>query len=120
MKPIAYALAGLGLLLLGCQDQGAADAGNEAAATADASGVAISGAGATFPFPIYSTWAASYRDLTGNAMNYQAIGSGGGIRQIQEKTVTFGATDMPLTKAELDEHGLLQFPTVIGGNVMVV
>jgi len=117
MKPIAYAYAlALGLLLAGCggQDETAADG------AAPASNVAISGAGATFPFPIYSTWAASYRDATGKALNYQAIGSGGGIRQIQEKTVTFGATDMPLTAAELEQRGLLQFPTVIGGNVMVV
>jgi phosphate transport system substrate-binding protein len=120
MKPIAYALAGLGLLLAGCGAQEETAADGAAPAGAPAADVAISGAGATFPFPIYSTWAASYRDATGKALNYQAIGSGGGIRQIQEKTVTFGATDMPLTAAELEQHGLLQFPTVIGGNVMVV
>ena len=80
----------------------------------------ISGAGATFPFPIYSKWAAAYRTATGNALNYQSIGSGGGIKQIQSKTVTFGATDMPLSTAELTRSGLIQFPTVIGGVVPVI
>ena len=80
----------------------------------------ISGAGATFPFPIYSKWAAAYRSATGNALNYQSIGSGGGIKQIQSKTVTFGATDMPLSTAELTRFGLVQFPTVIGGVVPVI
>jgi phosphate transport system substrate-binding protein len=80
----------------------------------------ISGAGATFPFPIYSKWSAAYRGATGNALNYQSIGSGGGIKQIQSKTVTFGATDMPLSTAELNRFGLIQFPTVIGGVVPVV
>jgi len=80
----------------------------------------ISGAGATFPFPIYSKWSAAYRTATGNALNYQSIGSGGGIKQIQSKTVTFGATDMPLSTAELNRSGLVQFPTVIGGVVPVV
>lgn len=80
----------------------------------------ISGAGATFPFPIYSKWAAAYRTATGNALNYQSIGSGGGIKQIQSKTVTFGATDMPLSTAELNRSGLIQFPTVIGGVVPVI
>jgi phosphate transport system substrate-binding protein len=122
MKPINYAVAGLLLLLGACQaqQQDATEAGGQSGARPAANAVAISGAGATFPFPIYSTWAASYRNETGNTLNYQSIGSGGGIRQIQEKTVTFGATDMPLTKAELDEHGLIQFPTVIGGDVVVV
>jgi phosphate transport system substrate-binding protein len=80
----------------------------------------ISGAGATFPYPIYSKWAAAYRSETGNSLNYQSIGSGGGIRQIQTKTVTFGASDMPLSTAELNKFGLLQFPTVIGGDVPIV
>jgi phosphate transport system substrate-binding protein len=80
----------------------------------------IVGAGATFPFPIYGKWANTYRSQTGNSLNYQAIGSGGGIKQIQQKTVTFGATDAPLTPAELTRWGLLQFPTVIGGVVPVV
>jgi len=123
MKPITYALAGLGFFLSGCQaqEQGGAETRAQAEPSAVVrGGAAISGAGATFPFPIYSRWAAAYRDETGNALNYQSIGSGGGIRQIQEKTVTFGATDMPLQSEDLDKHGLLQFPTVIGGDVVVV
>jgi phosphate transport system substrate-binding protein len=80
----------------------------------------ISGAGATFPFPIYAKWADAYKTETGNNLNYQSIGSGAGIKQIIAKTVTFGASDMPLDQKELDKHGLVQFPTVIGGNVIVV
>jgi phosphate transport system substrate-binding protein len=82
--------------------------------------VTISGAGATFPFPIYAKWANTYRGVSGHSLNYQSIGSGGGIRQIQQKTVTFGATDAPLTPAELNRWGLIQFPAVIGGVVPVV
>src|SRR5512141_1238954 len=77
----------------------------------------ITGAGATFPFPIYSKWADAYKKETGNGLNYQSIGSGGGIKQIQAKTVTFGATDMPLKVEALDKDGLAQFPTVMGGLV---
>ncbi len=80
----------------------------------------ISGAGATFPAPIYNKWAAVYKGTTGTGLNYQAIGSGGGIKQIESKTVTFGATDMPLGTAELNKYGLVQFPAVIGGIVPVV
>src|SRR5476649_370415 len=80
----------------------------------------ISGAGATFPYPIYAKWADAYKKETGNGLNYQSIGSGGGIKQIKAKTVTFGATDMPLKPADLNESGLVQFPTVIGGVVPVV
>jgi phosphate transport system substrate-binding protein len=80
----------------------------------------ISGAGATFPYPIYAKWADSYKKETGIGLNYQSIGSGGGIKQIKAKTVTFGATDMPLKPADLNESGLVQFPTVIGGVVPVV
>lgn len=80
----------------------------------------INGAGATFPYPVYSKWAAAYKDQTGLQMNYQAIGSGGGIKQIKAKTVDFGASDAPLKKSELDEHGLMQFPMVMGGVVPVV
>jgi len=82
--------------------------------------VDISGAGATFPFPIYAKWASAYKGASGNGLNYQSIGSGGGIKQIQSKTVTFGASDMPLSTPELNRYGLLQFPTVIGGVVPVV
>ncbi|MBB5751144.1 phosphate ABC transporter substrate-binding protein PstS [Prosthecomicrobium pneumaticum] len=80
----------------------------------------ISGAGATFPYPIYAKWADAYKKETGNGLNYQSIGSGGGIKQIKAKTVTFGASDMPLKPEELKEAGLTQFPTVMGGVVPVV
>ena len=80
----------------------------------------ITGAGATFPYPLYAKWAEAYKAKTNNNMNYQSIGSGGGIKQIQAKTVDFGASDMPLKPEELDKAGLTQFPTVIGGVVPVV
>src|SRR5579872_5203902 len=80
----------------------------------------ISGAGATFPYPIYSKWAGDYKDKTGIGLNYQAIGSGGGIKQIKAKTVTFGASDKPLESKELDDSGLTQFPAIIGGVVPVI
>jgi phosphate transport system substrate-binding protein len=85
-----------------------------------ASAIDISGAGATFPYPIYAKWADAYKKETGSGLNYQSIGSGGGIRQIQNKTVTFGASDMPLPLEQLNKDGLVQFPTVIGGDVPVV
>ena len=94
-----------------------------AASVAFAAGVAaadITGAGATFPFPIYAKWADVYKTKTGVGMNYQSIGSGGGIKQIQSKTVDFGASDMPLKPEELDKSGLVQFPAIIGGIVPVV
>jgi phosphate transport system substrate-binding protein len=80
----------------------------------------ITGAGASFPFPIYAKWAAVYKGQSGTSLNYQSIGSGGGIAQIKAKTVAFGATDKPLTLKELNAAGLTQFPTVIGGVVPVV
>jgi len=80
----------------------------------------ISGAGATFPYPIYAKWADAYKKETGSGLNYQSIGSGGGIKQITAKTVTFGATDMPLKPEQLAKDGLVQFPTVIGGDIPVV
>jgi phosphate transport system substrate-binding protein len=80
----------------------------------------ITGAGATFPAPIYAKWADAYQKATGNRLNYQSIGSGGGIKQITAKTVDFGASDMPMTPEELAKDGLTQFPTVIGGVVPVV
>jgi len=80
----------------------------------------ISGAGATFPYPIYAKWADTYKKLTGVGLNYQSIGSGGGIKQIKAKTVTFGASDMPLKPDDLKAAGLLQFPAIIGGVVPVV
>ncbi|MGA8602795.1 MAG: phosphate ABC transporter substrate-binding protein PstS [Beijerinckiaceae bacterium] len=79
----------------------------------------ISGAGATFPYPIYAKWADAYKKETGNGLNYQSIGSGGGIKQIKAKTVTFGASDMPLEPKDLKAANLIQFPTVIGGDVPV-
>ena len=80
----------------------------------------ITGAGATFPAPVYTAWAQAYKGATGKELNYQAIGSGGGIRQIKAKTVDFGASDKPLLPNDLTAAGLLQFPTVIGGDVPVV
>jgi phosphate transport system substrate-binding protein len=80
----------------------------------------ISGAGATFPYPIYSKWADAYKQQTGIGLNYQSIGSGGGIKQIKAKTVTFGASDMPLEAKDLQDAGLVQFPMIIGGVVTVV
>ena len=79
----------------------------------------ITGAGATFPYPIYAKWAQAYKSDTGIGLNYQSIGSGGGIKQIQAKTVDFGASDMPLGGDELEKAGLAQFPTVMGGVVPV-
>jgi phosphate transport system substrate-binding protein len=80
----------------------------------------ISGAGATFPYPLYAKWADAYKQQTGIGLNYQSIGSGGGIKQIKAKTVTFGASDMPLKPEELQEAGLVQFPMIIGGVVPVI
>lgn len=80
----------------------------------------ITGAGATFPYPVYSKWADAYKRESKIEVNYQSVGSGAGIKQIQARTVVFGATDAPLNKAQLDKDGLVQFPTVIGGNVLAV
>ena len=97
-----------------------AAAGILAATVLPAAAVEISGAGATFPYPIYAKWADSYRKETGVGLNYQSIGSGGGIKQIEAKTVTFGATDAPLKGEDLDKYALVQFPMVMGGIVPVV
>ena len=105
MKPFAYALA-LGLATAQLAS---------AALAAD-----ITGAGATFPFPVYSKWAEAYRKESGLGLNYQSIGSGGGVKQILAKTVDFGATDAPLKGPALEKDGLVQFPTVMGGVVTVV
>ena len=91
-----------------------------AASAATAQVTEITGAGATFPAPLYARWAADYNKATGVRMNYQSIGSGGGLRQIRGKTVFFGASDMPLTDEELAKDGLFQFPTVIGGVVPII
>ena len=90
------------------------------AASTSAFAADITGAGATFPFPIYSKWADAYKKETGNGLNYQSIGSGGGIKQIEAKTVTFGATDMPLKVDQLEKDGLIQWPMVMGAIVPVV
>ncbi|HET7729252.1 MAG TPA: phosphate ABC transporter substrate-binding protein PstS [Usitatibacter sp.] len=89
------------------------------ALSAPALAVDITGAGATFPYPIYAKWADAYKKQTGNGMNYQSIGSGGGIKQITAKTVDFGASDMPLKSEDLQKHGLVQFPAIMGGVVPV-
>ena len=80
----------------------------------------ITGAGSTFAYPIYSKWAEMYKKTSGNGLNYQSIGSGAGIKQIKAKTVDFGASDMPLSVEELNEAGLMQFPTIMGGVVTIV
>ena len=90
------------------------------AAVGPARAADITGAGATFPFPIYAKWAEDYKKATGVGLNYQSIGSSGGIRQIRAKTVTFGATDAPVSGADLDKDGMVQFPAIIGGTVPVI
>lgn len=85
-----------------------------------ASALDISGAGATFPYPIYAKWAEAYKKETGNGLNYQSIGSGGGIKQIKARTVTFGASDQPQKVADLEAASLAQWPQVIGGIVPVI
>jgi phosphate transport system substrate-binding protein len=82
--------------------------------------VEVTGAGATFPFPIYAKWADSYKKVSGNTLNYQSIGSGAGIKQIEAKTVTFGATDIPVKPEDLEKKGQVQFPMIVGGIVPIV
>ena len=77
----------------------------------------ITGAGATFPYPVYAKWAEAYKAKTGVSMNYQSIGSSGGIKQIKAKTVDFGATDNPVSFDDLEKDGMVQFPAIIGGIV---
>jgi phosphate transport system substrate-binding protein len=91
-----------------------------AAAIAPAIALDISGAGATFPFPLYAKWAEAYKKETGVGLNYQSIGSAGGLKQIQARLVVFGATDMPLKGPELAQEGLVQFPSALGGVLPVV
>jgi len=90
------------------------------AAMSSAIAADMTGAGATFPYPIYAKWAENYKKATGNGLNYQSVGSGAGIKQIKAKTVDFGASDKPLKVEELDEAGLMQFPAIMGGVVTVV
>ncbi len=99
---------------------GAVSIGVLAAGLAPVRAAEITGAGASFPAPVYAKWAEAYKAATGHSMNYQAIGSGGGIKQITARTVDFGASDDPMKGADLDKSGLLQFPAVIGGIVAVV
>jgi phosphate transport system substrate-binding protein len=99
------AVAAAGAILLGCSQNSSTE---------------IAGAGATFPYPVYSKWAGAYKQQSGVGLNYQSIGSGAGIKQIKAKTVTFGASDMPLKPADLKEAGLVQFPMIIGGVVPVI
>ncbi len=87
---------------------------------APASAQEVTGAGASFPAPVYAKWAEAYKAQGGATVNYQSIGSGGGIRQIRARTVAFGATDAPLPGADLEKDGLVQFPTVLGGVVPVI
>lgn len=113
--------ASLALLLAACGSKGAEEAASASAGPAAAPAVTdISGAGATFPYPIYAKWADAYKKETNIGLNYQSIGSGGGIKQIKARTVTFGASDMPLKPEEVNEAGLVQFPMIIGGVVPVV
>ncbi len=91
-----------------------------AGSSASRAAITITGAGATFPYPVYAKWAEAYKAKSGTSMNYQSIGSGGGIKQITARTVDFGASDMPLPPEKLDKDGLMQFPTVIGGVVPVI
>ena len=91
-----------------------------AVAFSSATAADMTGAGATFPYPIYAKWAESYKAATGNGLNYQSVGSGAGVKQIKAKTVDFGATDSPLKGEELDAEGLTQFPAIMGGVVAVV
>lgn len=90
-----------------------------AAIAVSAQAADITGAGATFPYPIYAKWADAYKKQTGIGLNYQSIGSGGGIKQITAKTVAFGASDAPMKGEDLDKHGLVQFPAIMGGVVPV-
>ncbi|NHZ87808.1 phosphate ABC transporter substrate-binding protein PstS [Massilia sp. CCM 8733] len=91
-----------------------------ALAAANSMAADMTGAGATFPYPVYAKWAESYKKATGNGMNYQSVGSGAGIKQIKAKTVDFGASDKPLPVEELDAAGLMQFPAIMGGVVTIV
>ena len=114
------------LALTACGNKQADNQAAGASATSSTAGsnknavFTITGAGASFPQPIYAKWAGEFKNATGCQVNYQSIGSSGGIKQIQANTVDFGASDAPLSKEELDKSGLIQFPTVIGGVVPVV
>ena len=121
----AVVLGTLGLTACGGNSSGPvtpANSGAASASTAAGNGNAgiITGAGASFPQPVYAQWAQDFNAANGTKVNYQSIGSSGGVKQINAKTVDFGATDAPLSKEDLDKNGLIQFPTVIGGVVPIV
>src|SRR6478672_5309500 len=108
--------------LAACGDGGKKSSDSAAPAQATSSGADLTGAGATFPYPIYSKWFSSYAAKTGVKINYQSIGSGGGIRQLSEQTVDFGATDAPMSDAELAKAkggAIMHFPTVLGAVVLI-
>ncbi len=115
---LSYAWIAAALALAACSNQPAPS--GQASAPAAGGGSDITGAGASFPQPVYAQWANAYQGATQAKVNYQSIGSSGGVKQITAKTVNFGATDAPLSKEELDKQGLIQFPTVVGGVVPVV
>lgn len=114
LRAIMLCLAAALAVLAGCGQQSTTSGGSTR------SDVTVNGAGATFPYPVYAAWANKYNELTGVRINYQSIGSGGGIQQIKAKTVDFGASDAPLTADELDADGLMQFPMIVGGVVPVL
>ncbi len=113
---VLLAVFALGLVACGDEGEGSEDSGVPAAETVNT----IVGAGASFPYPLYSAWGNEYNSLNGVKLNYQSIGSGGGISAIQAKTVDFGASDAPLEPSELEAAGLMQWPQCVGGVVMVV
>ena len=115
MKAMIVALAAGALLTSACGTKSGNDSGNAGASTQQ-----ITGAGSTFVYPVLSAWAADYQKQAGTSVNYQSIGSGGGISQVKAGTVDFGATDQPLTSDELAQNNLAQFPVVIGGIVAVM
>ncbi|HDS30484.1 MAG TPA: phosphate ABC transporter substrate-binding protein PstS [Firmicutes bacterium] len=120
MKKINFSLTALiiaGMLIAGCPSAKSPTPSEDGR---NYSHVSLNGAGASFPYPIYSRWGFEYQELTGLQLNYQSVGSGAGISSIQAGTVDFGASDAPLTEEELELHNLLQFPLVIGGIVLVV
>ena len=130
LKPARLALLSLSVVLAlsACKQgndtapaaAGAATLPGAAAPAGDRISAEITGAGATFIFPLISKWSADYHAQTGNKVNYQSIGSSGGVRQIRAKTVAFGASDAPVKGEDLDKDGMVQFPAIIGGTVPVL
>ena len=117
----ALRLIGVAMIAIACGREGGTNAGTASSGAASGGGVDLTGAGATFPYPIYSKWFSDYAKLTGVKINYQSIGSGGGIRQLSEGTVDFGASDSPMSDEELSKAkggAILHFPTVLGAVVV--